>query len=376
MERRPEPPPELPRDLELSFLPERRGLAPLAHRLARSGRAYSLFEVASLFLSKPEYFVMRLEAKPMEGQPARTLHQCQECKAVFLDAASAAAHGSRRHFEKFCRKVEQESEPPKGNFVCVARCGLSGEILGPPNYHGFNDRVQDLHRRRYAHMPIEEYRRRIENVHDAALVEQWKDAMRKAVLYQFGPTENPVSFTRFSEADAYFQQNCLPSLIRSGTCFAMPGGTIPELDDPVLGRAVREACQREQRFPLKLSIAVRLAFRHLGLHTFRTGDGGTFVTAVCPSPLAAEQAVPVVREMLEQIGTTPGCTVQELLQTLRPGAAPESPEAVEVLSHVRWLVEKGHVIEFSDARLAVPASTVAKVQHARPHHGAHHAPKH
>jgi hypothetical protein len=36
---------------------------------------------------------------------------------------------------------------------------------------------------------------------------------------------------------------------------------------------------------------------------------------------------------------------------------------------VQWLVEKGHVIEFSDGRMAVPATAVARVQMARPKGG-------
>jgi hypothetical protein len=363
----------LPTDLEIEFVPERRGLAPLAHRFARSSRAYSLFEVSALFLSKPEFYCVRVAATAPAGTLPRTLYQCQECKAVFLDEAAAGVHGFHKHFDKFCRKEEQEQEPPKGSFPCVARCGLSGEILGPPNYHGFNDRVAELHRRRFAHMPLEDYRRRLENVHDAALVEQWKEQMRKGTVYHFGPPEAQVTFNRFADAEQHFRQHCLPGLVKAGSHFVMPGAAVAELDDPVLGRVVREAQQKEQRFPLRLSIAVRLAFRHLGLHAFRTQDGGTFVTGVLPAaPMEATQAVPLVREILEQVAAKPGVSVQELLELLRPGSAPDSPEAAAVMTQFRWLVEKGHVIEFSDARLALPATTVAKVQHARGH-GPHHA---
>jgi hypothetical protein len=132
--------------LEVSFLPERRGLAPLAGRLAKSCRAYSLFEVAALFLSKPEYYIIKIEA------PATlenfSFFQCAECKAVFLGRDAAAAHVFTKHFEKFCHKEQQEAEPPKGNFVCVAKCGLSGVLLGPPNYHGYTEKVAEIHHTR------------------------------------------------------------------------------------------------------------------------------------------------------------------------------------------------------------------------------------
>ena len=35
------------------------------------------------------------------------------------------------------------------------------------------------------------------------------------------------------------------------------------------------------------------------------------------------------------------------------------------MAQLRWLVDKGHVIEFSDGRLAVPRSAVRKVQQAK-----------
>lgn len=367
--------------LEVSFLPERRGLAPLAHRLARSLRAYSLFEVSALFLSKPEFFAVRIAAAAGVS-PAPKLFQCSTCKAVFLERDAAAAHVFARHFERYCRKEEKETEPPKGNFVCVARCGLSGQLLGPPNYHGYQDRILEVYKSRYAHMPVEAYRAKVETVHDPAVVEQWKNEMRRQVTYHFGEGEGAVSFARFGEAEAWFRDHCLAEAIQEGDHFVMPGSDIAALEDTGLRGLLQEAVQKETRFPLRLSVAVRLAFRHLGLHTFKTGDGHTFLTAVQPSAIDATTAVPLIREIIDYIAAHPGCMRQEMLEGLRPGLAgvpapdgapaPDAactPEAKELSTQLRWLVEKGHVIEFSDGRLAAPRETVARVQPACPRHG-------
>ena len=206
--------------LEVSFLPERRGLAPLAHRLAKSARAYSLFEVAALFLSKPDYYLIKIEAPA--GLENFSFFQCADCKAVFLDRDSVVGHAFAKHFDKFCTKVEVEGEPPKGNFVCVAKCGLSGVLLGPPNYHGYNDKVAEIHRTRYVDMPLDAYRKRIETIHDAALIEQWKEEMRKQVSYRFGTGETAVTFSRFSEAEAYFREHCLPEAVKETRAVVVP----------------------------------------------------------------------------------------------------------------------------------------------------------
>ena len=401
----PAPPDPRLEAIEINFLPERRGLAPLAHRLARSVRAYSLFEVASLFLSKPEFFAVKIDLHDSSaaGSP---LFQCSECKSVFLEREAAAVHAFARHFDKVCRKEEQAVEGPKGNFVCVARCTLSGTLLGPPNHHGFNDRVMEVHRLKYPEMPFEAYRKRIENVHDAQMIETWKQEMTRKVIYHFGEGEKAVTFERFSEAEAWFREHCLPSMVREGLHFVMPGTDIHGLEDVRLRGRVEEALQNETRFPLKLSITLRLAFRHLGLHTFKSGGGHTFLTAVVPNPIDPQTAVPLVREILEFTTAHPGCTTDELVKGLRPGLVPAvqvpatadsvpqeaaeavvtppaaapteaapvapaaegvAPELKEVATQLRWLVEKGHVIEFWDGRLAVPRDTVARVQTARPH---------
>ena len=413
-----EPPPD-PRlaAIEVSFLPERRGLAPLAHRLARSIRAYSLFEISALFLSKPDYFAVKLDLP--DAVPAdQSLFQCSECKAVFLDREPAAVHAFARHFDKVCRKEEKAVEAPKGSFVCVARCTLSGTLLGPPNHHGFNDRVMEIHRLRYPNMPFEEYRKKIENIHDAQAIEAWKAEMTKQVVYHFGEGDKAVSFERFADAEAHFREHFLPAMVREGRHFIMPANVVHGLEDARLRRLLDEVLQRESRFPLRLSITLRLAFRHLGLHTFKSGDGHTFLTAVVPNPMDPQNAVPLVREILEYIAAHPGCTTQEMFKGLRPDLAVETPplatapaegvavpvaaEAVaapapvtsapatppapapaapapvtnEVTSQLRWLVEKGHVIEFWDGRLAVPHDTVARVQPARPHGHGHRDGRH
>jgi hypothetical protein len=52
-----------------------------------------------------------------------------------------------------------------------------------------------------------------------------------------------------------------------------------------------------------------------------------------------------------------------------PVAGAVNPKESEFKRQVQWLVEKGHVIEFSDGRMAVPATAVARVQMARPKGG-------
>ena len=57
-----------PLPLTISFLPERHGLKPLITLLSGTGRAYPLLELAAMFLSKSEYYAVKLEVmEPIDG---------------------------------------------------------------------------------------------------------------------------------------------------------------------------------------------------------------------------------------------------------------------------------------------------------------------
>ena len=354
-------------DLDIEFFPERRGLAPLAHRLARSGRAFSLFEVSSLFLSKPEYYAVRIaipEGPAGGGIPM--LFQCQECKMVFSDRVAAEAHAFERHYEKFYRKEEVAAEPPKGQFVCVARCTLSGEILGPPNYHGYQERFLSLYKARFGHLSMDDYRKKIETVHDSAVVEQWKDQMKVQTIYHLiGAPEGTPPLTRWADLERDFRERQAAVMIQEGRNFVIPGVVATVMEDGRIRSIARQAWNHEARFPLKISIVLRLAFRRLGLHLFKASDGSTYVTSICPAALDAAQAVPVVREILDYLVAHPRVKINEIAPALRPGIAETEPGVLEVTRALRWLVDRGHVIEFNDGRAMVPDQSVLRVQHAR-----------
>ena len=97
------------------------------------------------------------------------------------------------------------------------------------------------------------------------------------------------------------------------------------------------------------------------------------MTSVIPNAMDPGHAVEGIREIIDAISANPGCTRAELLARLVPSTPPEgeaAPEAGakkenELKRQLHWLIEKGHVIEFSDGRMAVPATVIARVQMAR-----------
>ena len=339
--------------IAVSFIPERSGLKPLVKQLSRTRRAYSLFEVATTFLSKPEFYAVAIEATGSDGQPALPFYQCGECKAVFANKQLAFNHGLNRHINLFYDQEEKDCEPPQGKFLCVARCTLSGELLGPPNYHEFNDKLLELHRTRFADLPIDQYRKKIINETDPASIEKWKKEVSRKKVYRTKLLNEPVAFERSSLLEQHFTENYAPALIREGYRFVVPATVSHDLDDHQIKQLIQESWKKEMRFPINMASAILKRFHQLGLHIFKTSKM-TFVSAVKPRPIDPAQATNIVRNILEWIRTNSGKTRQDLVVALVPGTAPESTAVTEIIDALVWLIDRGHVIEFMNGTLAVP----------------------
>ena len=343
----------LPFGIEVAFIPEKNRLGNVVRQLHSGRRAYPLMDLAALFMARPENYLVKITVQ--SGRDEDVLLQCAKCRALFADRAAFQAHAIAEHMQEHFEVEEHEGEEPTGNFVCVGRCSLSGELLGPPNYHGYNERVLELHRTRFPEMSLEEYRRHIEIVRDPEMIERWRKECRVQKVFRLKGAGKETRGMRWSEAEVYFLRHYADKLLREVRRAIVPPAVIMRMPETELKRLVRQAWKRESRTPLTMALALRPAFRHMGLYAFKANRGETFVTPVRPHPLRTEHVVVHLKEVLGFLREHPGCTRQQLVEGLRPGAAPESSEVAAVLSPLRWLIEKGHVVEFFNGTLALPA---------------------
>lgn len=365
--------PSLP--LDIRILPEQKALAAIVRRIQTSHRAYPLRDLARLFLDNPASCLVRIENAKNAASPV-PLFQCRVCGMPGVSDEEISNHLVTAHLGDFFDVEEVDGEPPSGVFNCVARCGLSGELLGPPNHHSFNARVQELLRTRFSNMREEEYRNRIEMVRDPEVVEQWRQASRRRKLYRRklpdaaatapagdAATEGaaPATAAPAAEkgverqaAELIFLREILPGQVGSARHLVCPAETTRQIPNRSLSQAIRETVSREERFPASLFFALRGAFRHRGLHLFRVGDakGADFVMARQPTPLDATHAVAEVRQALAYLAEHPACTRQELIAALT--AADDTAAQQHLSTQLNWLVEKAHIIEYFNGVLCMP----------------------
>lgn len=357
--------PALP--LEVRVLPEQKALGGVIRRIQTSHRAFPLRDIAGLFLDNPASCLIRIE--PLKDQQL-PLFQCKICGLPTLSEVELRTHILAKHLPDFFDVEEVDCEAPTGVFNCVAKCGLSGELLGPPNHHSFSSKVQELLRTRYATMSEETFRARIEMVRDADVIEQWRQQCTKKKVYRrkdFVPTASEAPAEGESAeplpkapplsreaAEALFIREILPKQMASVRHLVCTASIAMQTPSKSLFFAFKDALHRERRFPASLFFALRGAFRHRKLHLFRVNDakGADFVMLRIPSALEPTSMVQTLKDVLTYIVEHPACTKLEMLTAL--GGDNEAVRK-ELLVQLAWLIEKSHVIEYYNDVLSVPS---------------------
>lgn len=340
--------------IQIAFVPEQDRLAAMVSDVRTSQHAFPLPELAHLFLTRPEWHLVKFESNKVHGGGyAMAFYQVRPSGMLFMDRNDALKSAEDLALEEYFERETVEGEVPSGNFVCVARCRLSGTLLPPPNHHAHNEQVAELHRARFPHLTLDAYRREIETVRDAERIEEWKASFRTRTVYRLKESPEADSMDE-RQARAWAAEKVAPKNVLRVRRAVLPGPDSRLIRDPALLRTLRAAWAREQRFPVTLIRALRGAFRHMNLHVFEPRRNQLFVTAIPPHPVDPSRVIRPIREVLEWLQAHPGATRPELIAAVKPEAKDDPAQLAEVLQPLTWLIEKGHVIEFYNSTLAVP----------------------
>ncbi len=176
------PRPELQREeitpaegVNVTLVPDKTAIQLVCKEIHHVARVYPLFDVAEIILA--ERARCRAQFEISEKHPA--FYRCKFEEAIFLTKEEALQFFLKADWRnQFIEESTVEIDPPKGNFQSVAKCGISGEWLGPPNYHAYQSEIRRIHRERFSHMPLESYMAKIRTERSEEAVNAWLDSMK------------------------------------------------------------------------------------------------------------------------------------------------------------------------------------------------------
>jgi len=378
---RPEPPPALP-EVSVTLMPEEKGVESLARQIKSTGRAFPLFDIARLILEKPERYVISfaVEKRP-DGSVAQQLFLCAMDDTLWVSENEAVTHVLKKHFDTFYQSERTATEPPKGSYTFVAQCGFSGEILGPPNYHDYQNQLRKLHAERFARMPFDAFKARVRIVRDEEVVKKWVEGLSWKTEYIGLNIPEPLRLHSLEEVEKHFREVHKDAIIKPVDRVKLGGVAARNLRSPGLLQLVRQACEDQRRFPLQLATILSQQFAGHGLQFFKVNKTLTHVSVARPHFLDLDSTP--VSEMIKQIiafiDKTPKCTRRKLLEALAPVTAPAaaseaasgevpapaepaqaSPQQSAVIMDLHWLIHQGHVIEFANGTLETAKKPLPK----------------
>lgn len=382
-ERRETPPP-LP-EINVALAPDEKGVESLARQIRVTARAYPLFDIARLILQKPERYTVSFSVKKNpEGKVIQPLFLCALDDTLWVSEDEAVAHVLNKHFATFYQSERTATEPPKGKYTFVAQCGMSGVILGPPNYHDYQNQLRKLHAERFSRMPFDAFKSRVKIVSDEAVVKKWIEERSWKTEYIGLNVPEPIRLDSREAVEKHFRETHKENIIKQVEAHKLTGAVARNLRSPGLTWLVRQAWEEQKRFPLQLATTLSQQFASHGLQFFKVNKTVTHVSVARPHYLDLE-TTPVsegVKRIVDFVNANPKCTRRKLMEALAPAPAPRTvidispagvqpapeqppaaeptPEQTAVIADLHWLIHQGHVIEFADGRLETAKKPLPK----------------
>ena len=369
--------------MNVSLVPEDKGVESLARQIKMTGRAFPLFDIAQMILQKPERYNVTFSVKKnAEGKPIQPLFVCALDDTLWLSEDEAIAHVLQKHFATFYQAERTPTEPPKGKYTFVAQCGMSGVILGPPNYHDYQNQLRKLHGERFSRMPFEVYKSRVKIVRDEAVVKKWVEDQSWKTDYLCLNMPEALKLASMEAVEQHFREQHKANIIKPVEAHTLSGTAARNLRSPELNRLQRSVWEDQRRFPLQIATVLSQQFASHGLQFFKVNKTITHVSVARPHylDLALTPVSDGVKKIVDYINANPRCTRRKLVETLAPTppappapAAPApaaeapapagestaptpvqsgpTPEQNAVIGDLHWLIHQGHVIEFANGTL-------------------------
>lgn len=262
--------------VSVDIKPKSKVLEALIQTLKKSYITYKFHPLVALFMEKSERYEIILVAKENHS-----IYCVFPDNFPFISYQSACDYLIAKHWDKFFYSEKVELEPPKGCFTSISRCGFTGVLLGPPNYHIYNDLLREHYEESLiGNYSWKEFLNGIKIEKDPEQVKNWLEYMKSGIRYRLKSNPNLCFINRLS-AKKYLVKNCTDNVITQVSTFKLDADLVPNLPDPILKKIIQQELEKECKTPMRLSNWCRKRLHNVGFHIYKKGHCQNAVTYVC-----------------------------------------------------------------------------------------------
>lgn len=336
--------------VRVTILPDIEAVHLIVREVHQVARCYPLFDVATTLLNKRERCHALFELK----QSLPPMWRATSGDALFLTREDAQAHlwhGPDR--AEYLDEETIEVEPPSGNFQAVAKCGMSGKWLGPPNFHTYQTELRRLHRERFSHIPFEAYSAKVRTERGEEAVNAWIETMGKKTRWRAKGEDSEEAWT-----DDPTQAKRLLNQLAFDRSFEQTH------------KAELPASASSHQLSAPLRVSLKLGFNHARKHAAMMipaickaleGDrlpvfkrkGKLYTGPVRPQPLPKDATLaPRPAQIVEWIrANREDAKLEGLWKAVLPEGSTAPP--AEYAADLFWLLQQGHIQLHTDDSLVV-----------------------
>lgn len=360
---------------EVGFYPDDVGFSTIIKALRANHITYELFEVAKIFLEKSDRFVASVTRKAASGEKPERVFVSIPDGMPFETEEEAIEHAINHNIDTLFDTEEVEVEAPTGNFQFVNRCGITKALLGPPNYHRYEELVTQHHQSQLSHMPFERFQQKIEQVREEETVNEWLESMKKAKRYtnKAGEGEETQTFDSLNDAIGFLRTTQRDKLVKSVNYARVSGVTLDKFPNVESSRAVAGELARQRRFPLNTANAIRGRLRREKFSIYKKGSKG--VTLICSTKRRFRTQGQVMADSLDRLicflEANQNIKTKELPPAFETWLKETHPDVAfdekKLFQDLHWLIADGYVSHFGDDTLfAQPVLDNAPAQKPAP----------
>ncbi len=322
------------------------------HQVAR---VYPLFDVAKILLAEKS----RVRAIFEAPEPHAPLIRGKLQESVFLTREEAVRHLWNSELRNDLIEEETiEVEPPTGNFQAIARCGISGEWLGPVNFHSYQTNLRRLHRERFAKMPFEVYSAKVRTERGEDAVNAWLETMKKKTRWRIKGEDDDSWMDDRAAAERAVSERCFDKAFEETRAADVSGAIPPKNLSPSLLTSLKIAGTHARNHPAILIPAVCRAVEAEHLPVFkRQGKLHTGPARPHPLPLNAILAERPGK-MVTWIRENSPAKLEGLWKSVLPEGSTAPP--AEFAADLFWLLHQGHILLYTDDTLVVQEAREAQ----------------
>lgn len=381
---------------DIKIYPQDETFDTLLKQLKGNFKTYQLFEITRLILEKSDRFVCLINrTKKDSEESAEPIYFTPEDNLPFDTEEEAVNHYCEHYLENFFDVETVEVDAPKGNFSLIYRCPFTKHLIGPPNFHRFQELLKIHHSTKIKNISIEDYQNKLEGLSDENTINEWLQSTKQQKHYRIktenGKDEVETIFITIEEAKHYLITNHKDTIVRTSSNFRFSASKLDSLPKSDLKLTILQTIDAQRRFPLDTANNIRGRLRRHKFTIYKKGSKG--ISYVCCVKRKFRDDTTVftdsINDLITFIGKNQHIGIQNLpykflsmpkpvieknsnpenknlseenIEISEKTSVPKNSDScteeeankiTEVIRNVRWLITEGYVTEYSDGKLWV-----------------------